>query len=44
MAPLERYGFLILLGMIFIGGTMLSDMYSPVYDLLHRTIVGNTPL
>lgn len=44
IAPLERYGFVILLVMILFGGRMLSDMYSPVYNLLADAIVGNTIL
>lgn len=44
MAPLERYGFVILLVMIMMGGSMLSDMYSPVYNLLSDMIIGDTIL
>ncbi len=45
LAPLERYGFMILLLLIFlggaIGGSIVSGMISPVANLLFRTIVGD---
>lgn len=44
LAPLERYGFMVLLMLILLGGSTLSAMYSPVYDLLYRTIVSGTVL
>lgn len=44
LAPLERYGIPILLILImsgfFFGGSVLSAMYSPVYDLLRSILVG----
>ncbi len=45
LAPLERYGFMILLLLIFLGGAIgggiVSGMISPVANLLFRTIVGD---
>lgn len=44
LAPLERYGIPILLMLImagfFFGGSVLSAMYSPVYNLLTSILVG----
>jgi Zn-dependent protease len=46
MAPMERYGFMILFAVIIIGGnagaSVISAMYSPVFDVLQRAIVGPT--
>ena len=45
LAPLERYGFMVLFLLIFlggaIGGSIVSGMISPVATLLFRTIVGD---
>jgi len=42
LAPLERYGFLILIMLIFIGGraggSILGGMIDPVYDTLTRVV------
>ena len=44
LAPLERYGFMILLLLIFlggaVGGAVVSGMISPVANLLYRVVVG----
>jgi Zn-dependent protease len=40
LAPLERYGFAILLVLFVVGRGVLFDMYRPVYNLLQTTIVG----
>ncbi|HUY98846.1 MAG TPA: site-2 protease family protein [Thermomicrobiaceae bacterium] len=43
LAPLERYGVLILLGLILLGSItapILTSLYGPVYGLLHSVIVG----
>ena len=44
LAPLERYGFMILLLLIFLGGAIgggiVAGMISPVANLLFRTIAG----
>lgn len=41
IVPMERYGFAILLIVILMGGRgIISAMYSPVYDVLQRSIVG----
>jgi Zn-dependent protease len=44
MVPMERYGFMILFAVIIIGGqagaSVISAMYSPVFDALQRAIVG----
>ncbi|MCX7624126.1 MAG: site-2 protease family protein [Thermomicrobium sp.] len=47
LAPLERYGVGILLVLILfgsLGGSILSAMYSPVYRLLFRLVVGEAPV
>lgn len=47
LAPLERYGVVILLALILfgsLGGSILSAMYSPVYDSLSHVIIGNMRL
>ncbi len=47
LAPLERYGVVILLALILfgsIGGSILSAMYSPVYDTLVHVLLGNLRL
>ena len=47
LAPLERYGVLILLGLIMIGRIgqpILVSMYAPVYGLLTSLIAGPVPL
>ena len=47
LAPIERYGVMILLGLILFGGigaVVLQSMYLPVFDVLTRVIVGKTPL
>ncbi|MFN3337105.1 MAG: site-2 protease family protein [Thermomicrobium sp.] len=47
LAPLERYGVGILLVLIVfgsLGGSVLTAMYLPVYRLLFRLIVGESPL
>ena len=45
LAPLERYGFAILLLIFFVGGRLGSsvtgEMISPVYELLARIVVGD---
>lgn len=40
MAKLEQYGFVILLALFFLGGSLLGEMYRPVYNLLQAHIVG----
>ncbi len=47
LAPLERYGIGILLVLIVLGsmgGSVLLAMYLPVFSLLLRLVVGETPL
>ena len=47
LAPIERYGVMILLAMILFGGigaTVLQSMYAPVFNALARVIVGSTPI
>lgn len=51
LAPLERYGVIVLIVLIMLGGfgggigpSILSAMYSPVYNLLHSWIAGPVPL
>ncbi|MCX2727101.1 site-2 protease family protein [Thermomicrobium sp. 4228-Ro] len=47
LAPLERYGVGILLVLIVfgsVGGSILAAMYLPVYRLLFRLVVGQSPL
>lgn len=44
LAPMERYGFVIILILIVMGGSTLQQMYSPVFSLLTDVIVGSTPL
>lgn len=47
LAPLERYGVLILILLILfggIGGEILQAMYSPVYNLLNSVIAGPVPI
>lgn len=47
LAPLERYGVLILLGLIMIGRIgqpILVSMYAPVYGLLRSLIAGPVPI
>ncbi len=47
LAPLERYGVGILLVLIVfgsLGGSILVAMYLPVYRLLFRLVVGDSPL
>lgn len=45
LAPLERYGFMILLLLIFVGrgfgSNLISEMSYPVLDLLQQIVVGN---
>ena len=45
IAPLERYGFIILMALFFIGGSLgdslVSGMIDPVYDLLSRVVLGS---
>ena len=45
LAPLERYGFMILILVIFIGGNLgasiISEITYPVFDLLQRVIYGS---
>lgn len=45
LAPLERYGFIILIALFFIGGSLgdslVSGMIDPVYDLLQRLVLGS---
>lgn len=43
LAPLERYGVLILIGLVFLGGIgqpILGAMFSPVFDQLQHWIAG----
>ncbi len=47
LAPLEQYGVFILLALILfgsLGGSILSAMYSPVYNGLAHLLVGHTAL
>lgn len=48
MAPMERYGFIVLFGVIIVGGQagaeVISAMYAPVFQLLQSAIVGSVPL
>ncbi len=47
LAPLEKYGVVILLALILfgsIGGSVLSAMYAPVYNTLAHVLVGHTSL
>ena len=47
LAPIERYGMMILLGLILfgsIGAVVLQSMYQPVYDTLTHLIVGARPI
>jgi len=47
LAPLEQYGVFILLVLILfgsIGGSILSAMYSPVYQALQHIIIGHMSL
>jgi Zn-dependent protease len=47
LAPLERYGVLILLALIMFGGLgrgILGSMYDPVYSSLSSLIVGGRGL
>ncbi len=47
LAPLERYGVVILLALILfgrVGSTVLSAMYSPVYNTLVHLLLGNMRL
>lgn len=45
LAPLEQWGFLVLLLVIFVGGSAgantFNAMYAPVYNLLSRIILGS---
>lgn len=45
IAPMERYGFVVLMLIIFVGGQagreLFTAMYSPVFNVLFDTIVGN---
>jgi len=44
LEPLERYGFIILMALLFIGGSVgdaiVSGMIDPVYSLLSRIVLG----
>lgn len=47
LAPLERYGVVVLLALILfgsIGGSVLGAMYGPVYNSLAHVLVGNLRL
>ncbi len=47
LAPLEQYGVFILLALILfgsLGGSILSAMYSPVYNGLAHLLIGHTAL
>jgi Zn-dependent protease len=47
LAPLERYGVMILLVLILfgsLGGSILNAMYAPVYNALSHVIIGNMSL
>lgn len=47
LAPLEKYGVIVLIGLIFIGsigGPILGAMYDPVYNLLRHAIAGPVPI
>jgi len=45
IAPMERYGFIILFAIIFVGGQygreLFNAMYIPVFDLLRDSIAGS---
>lgn len=44
-APMERYGFVVLLLVILVGGqagrSVITEMYAPVFDLFRSTVVGS---
>ncbi len=44
LAPLQQYGIAILLVLVFLGGSVLQEMYLPVFSLFWDNIVGTTQL
>ena len=46
IAPMERYGFVVLLLVVLVGGqagrSVITEMYAPVFDLFRTAIVGSS--